>query len=103
MSRVLEHPNCDVGTALLIFWLAGPVFVFRRAAKGKLTERQEKERYQFLKNIQDRIESKGFRSSIIAVDPTDILGTGAIVARQYISETMFLISPGEPVARRSLK
>ena len=97
LSSVLNHPKCDAGTALLIFWLAQPVYYFRGAAKGKLTE-SERETYEWLKHIESRFTNNQFSASDIAIDPrTEGLTMGTDYHREYVDERMFIPTCGTPV------
>ena len=101
LECVIDHPKCDAGTALLIFWLAGPVDCFRRAAKGKLQD-SEVETYEWLKRIESRFVSNEFAQSEIAVNPREErLTMGTDLHREYINERMFVPTPGTELERLS--
>src|SRR5438132_13820677 len=66
--RVIRHPRCDAGTALLLFWLGAPSYEYsERAAIDPLPDHAEN--LAFLREIQEKYVRGEFPTSKILVDP----------------------------------
>ena len=68
MLRVVERDDCDLGTALTVFWLADPTPLFDGEGQATGTESDDT-RYRLLRYIHDRILGSGYSRKQIRVDP----------------------------------
>ena len=100
LAAVIEHPQCDAGTAMMIFWLGQPTHYYRRHRDGKLAE-HEKPAFDFLRHIESRLLSDDFAHSAIACDPFDIMGQpmtrGTDREREVLNARLFKRIDGEAV------
>jgi Domain of unknown function (DUF4274) len=74
MRWVVNHPKCDLGTAIMIYWNASPLFYFKKysnrsdLAKGKpdyMSEVDHFQNYDLIKLIEEKINKGEFRSQKI--------------------------------------
>jgi len=100
LAAVIEHPECDAGTAMMIFWLGQPAYYYRRNKAGKLTE-NEQSTFEFLRRIEGRLLSSDFASTRIACDPFDIMGqpmtTGSDRDRELLDSRLLSALDGNVV------
>jgi len=76
LTRVLKHPNCDRGTALMIYWRADPVFDLEYGTRERL-EAEEGERvnvYDLTRYIEKRLADDSFATARIPYDPQNDRG-----------------------------
>ena len=73
LRAVLDHPLCDVGTALMIYWLAQPDLRLGWEADGEALE-YDPEGLAFIKQVQERLINQDFANSMIRFDPRCFLG-----------------------------
>jgi Domain of unknown function (DUF4274) len=59
---IVEQPECDRATALLIFWLASPTFFVEHRDRAKLT-RDERELFDLVVAVRTRFMRSGYRRS----------------------------------------
>ena len=71
MKWVVNHPKCDLGTAILIYWDASPLFYFKKytnrsdLAQGKpdyMSEDDYFQNYDLIKLIEEKIDKGEFKS-----------------------------------------
>ena len=67
---VLEHPNCDAGTALQIYWMNQPVDIKESVLQGEIPSWQ-KDSYELNNKIEQLYLSGRFARREIAFDPAD--------------------------------
>ncbi len=100
LAALVEHPECDAGTAMMIFWLGQPTEYYRDNRDGKLAERQQPA-FEFLRHIETRLLSDDFAHSAIACDPFDIMGQpmtrGTDQEREVLDARLFNKLDGEVV------
>lgn len=72
-KTLIDHPDCDKATALLIFWYAAPAYYLRNP-KEKL-DKQELEHFAFLQKIAAKYVNGGFKTKKIKFDPQNDAGT----------------------------
>lgn len=65
--RLLDHPLCDQGTALLIFWRCSPVHFYGDEPAGGWG--WDRDCYDFVREIAARCEAKAFPSAVVRFDP----------------------------------
>lgn len=100
LAAVIKHPECDAGTAMMIFWLGQPTYYYRRHRDGKLAE-HEHPTLEFLRHIETRLMSDDFAHSAIACDPFNIMGhprtRGTAREREVLNPRLFIKLDGEAV------
>ena len=100
LAAVVDHPDCDAGTALMIFWLGQPAHYFRAHKRNKLTE-SETPVFAWLDSIARRLVSGDFSCCNIACDPFDIMGqpfaTGSDRERELIDARLYDKLQGESI------
>ena len=74
MWRVVEHPACDLGTAIRVFWLASPFGLWD-------SDEPKDPRLDYLATLLDRISRCDFATRLIRVDP---LSEGYIPNRVWV-------------------
>lgn len=74
MHDVARHLKCDLGTALMIYWVAEPTYWFVKYATRKEVPRKERPGFDFLLEIEDRVASGFYKSHRIKFDPGDLDG-----------------------------
>ena len=73
LRAFIEHPACDQGTALLVFWHGAPGYHYRYEARSVVPP-GERETYDLLKRIEEKYLTGGFRYQRIRVDPRALNG-----------------------------
>jgi len=73
LNRVVAHPKCDRGTALMIYWRADPAFYLkygtREAVKTKLWP-SALEEWDMMRHIEERLaDTNSFATARIPYDP----------------------------------
>jgi hypothetical protein len=96
--RVLDHPLCDAGTALLVLWRNSPVHHFGDEPPGGW----ERDRYDLVREIATKYTAGEYPSAVVRFDPAAFKNTN-FLARHTPDELARLPgillkpSPGEPV------
>jgi len=102
LRRVIRHPRCDLGTALMIFWRLGPGWNFQYS-RPELVPGYERNEYALLVEIQAKVVAAEFPAGEIAIDPRWLDGEDRTqdykkeggVAR--VAPELFVPSPGRVV------
>ena len=68
LIAVLEHPLCDRGTALMIYWLGEPTYFADFASDDDVPD-VNRPLKQFLNRVENQLMSEQFKSNIIFFDP----------------------------------
>ena len=77
LTKVLAHPLCDRGTALMIYWRTNPRFFIRYVTRERVRDElwaSALEDFDMLRSIERRFQSGGFATSNIVFDPTNDRG-----------------------------
>jgi Domain of unknown function (DUF4274) len=74
LLRVLEHPACDLATALMAFWRGGPNLYLPFKDDGVEGMRDEDDSYGYLKAVHARLLRRRDWRHGLAYDPTDDWG-----------------------------
>ena len=69
MRRVIQHPLCDRGTALLIYWRGSPGFFARFASRTETTNPDQAEHFDLLLEIEQKVIAGHFPSRRFHYDP----------------------------------
>ena len=67
-KSVLAHPNCDAGTALMIYWLASPGYAY-----SVEPDDWQRPNQRDLKKIENAYLGEKYKTQKIAFDPTPFL------------------------------
>jgi|GEM_PF-2075916 len=83
LDALLEHPLCDRGTALMIYWLADPVY-FSQYDRAEDISGSGRDVFRFLKRVESALLAQQFSTNAIAFDPFEAMGFNAIQKKQVI-------------------
>jgi hypothetical protein len=96
---VIEHPLCDRGTALLVFWRNSPVRVY----SDELCENEsDRERSELVREIAARCAANQWPFSRVRFDPTAFKGFSFLDSYEpdelaRVPAHMLIPTPGAPV------
>lgn len=105
LQWIIRQPNCDRGTALLIYWHAGPRWMAQYASRDEAPSYQH-EGYDLIMEIEAAYLAGRYTNTQISFDPRDDLGydwTAEYADQPYrrpIPQQMYFASPGRKVARQ---
>ncbi len=74
MSDVVRHPLCDLGTALLIYWHAGPSYFLQYADRSEVRD-HEIEQLTLIEEIEQRVNDQQYKTATQPFDPRKDQGT----------------------------
>jgi hypothetical protein len=106
LESVINHPLCDQGTALLVFWVGEP-WCFYAPADRPAAEHGSRPTYNLLKLIEQKYLANEFKKQTIKVDPSKIDGLNYLKIQadwqregyKWIPLGMTWPSSGQTVAR----
>lgn len=76
LQWIINQPQCDKGTALLIYWHAAPKWFCQFGSRDEvIAANQDVKLYDFIKEIEAKFGSNFYKSQIIRFDPKDDDGT----------------------------
>jgi len=75
LDAVLAHPMCDRGTALMIYWLAEPVYYVDFASIEEVPD-VNREGYRFVMRVRDLLTQDVFQENRIPFDPQSVMSIG---------------------------
>lgn len=75
LDAVLTHPLCDRGTALMIYWLAEPVY-FADFSCIEDVPNVNREGYRFVNHAKNLLTQNCFESNEISFDPSSVMSLG---------------------------
>lgn len=98
--RVLDHPLCDQGAALLIFWRNSPVYMYGEAPAGGWEWCQEN--YDLVREIAERYVAGGYPFAMVRFDPAAFKNFSFLDGHKpellaRVPADMLRPSPGQPV------
>ncbi len=103
MLKVIRNPNCDLGTAILVYWYGGAGFYCQYADRTEVPE-YELAYYDLLREIEARVSTGFYQHQSIRFDPRSDDGddwtqsyADVIEARREIPAQMYGPTPGEPL------
>jgi hypothetical protein len=105
MSEIIRSPICDKGTALLIYWYAGPVWLYQTYAnEDEIKGSYERERYRLVKEIEEKYTSGFYKSETINFDPSRDWPESyrGETLKQEIPEVMLKPSSGKKLSATAL-
>ena len=94
---LLDHPLCDQGTALLIFWRNSPEYFYGDEPVGGW----EREPYDLVRQIERRYSAGGYPFAVVKFDPDAFKGFGFLTKCSRLDKVpaaMCRPSAGEPAA-----
>jgi len=74
MRRVIGHPLCDRGTALLVYWRGAPGFYAQFADRSETRNPDQSNHYGLLREIEHRIIAGHFCTHRFHYDPENDRG-----------------------------
>jgi len=87
LKWVIKHPECELATALTVFWLGKPLYF-----KDKTVEEVEAynlDNFKLLKQIEKRVQKKKYKIGSLTFDINDYLDSAGLdTARQSFAEVM---------------
>jgi hypothetical protein len=75
MVRVIRQPKCDLGTALLVFWLSDPRFYFEALSSGDLESAKWVDTKHLMREIIAKVRRGCYKTAGISFDPHKFAGT----------------------------
>jgi len=75
LRRVIRHPLCDRGTALLIYWRGGPGWYAQYSDRAETRNADEADGYDLSQEIERLIIQARFATYRFQYDPTNDRGT----------------------------
>ena len=97
LAAVIDHPECDAGTAQMIYWLGQPAEHYRMETRGNLTP-DVTTVVDLLRRIESKLQNNSFSDKRIACDPSNIMGQpmtmGSERDRAVVPEFMFRKTDG---------
>ena len=69
-----NHPLCDRGLALRLYWGFQPDHYYRQKDKGKALGKEERARFTVMKEIEADLLAGRYPRELIAFDPKDVVG-----------------------------
>ncbi len=68
LLELVQHPRCDLGTALLIYWTRSPHYYLQYTEREQLPE-YERPGWDVLRAIEERVQAAGYPPPQIPFDP----------------------------------
>lgn len=75
MWRAIRHPKCDLGTALMIFWLCDPEFSYELLQRGEKIEKYMVGGIKLMRSVQARVCRGQFKRAQISFNPRPFMMT----------------------------
>lgn len=73
LHLIVEHPNCALGTALLLYWRGEPLY-FRQYATRDEVPGYHYDTYDFLAELEQMVQTNKFQHRGIVYDPRNDCG-----------------------------
>lgn len=100
LRRIIRHPKCDLGTALLIFWRAEPQCHYEEMYNGSRDFIEfNGAAYYLLREILAKVQRKHYKRSEMPYDPRNDMGhdnTDQDPPLDKIGFPMFMCDPVHP-------
>jgi hypothetical protein len=96
LRRVIRHPLCDRGTAILIYWRGAPGWYARYADRSETRNPDQADHFDLLREIEQKIIGGHFRTRRFHYDPKSDRGHdmttryGSAVQNRQIPPEMFV-------------
>ena len=87
MAKVIAHPLCDLGTALLIYWRGSPRWYLQYNDRSEVKE-HELDTFDFLMETEKRVQSNSFRTRGQQFNPRNDQGRDCTIAYEEILEDL---------------
>jgi hypothetical protein len=101
LRKVVQHPLCDRGTLLLVYWRLSPGWFY--AAGMEITSSAQQEQHALLKDVEQRFLMDEHASAVIFFDPRRFRGGDLIAGNEqygglaHVAPKMFEPTSGVPV------
>ena len=101
LRKIINHPLCDKGTALMIYCMGRPGYYYRQLEKRKSLRPSQQEVFELLQEIEEKYQANEFTFSSIKFDPHDAVGqdllkeSSANPGNRLVPEIMSNPTPGE--------
>jgi hypothetical protein len=69
MWRVIGHAKCDLGTALMVFWLCEPEFFHELLARGEKLEKYMIGGFKLMRSVMARVRRGQYRRAQFSFNP----------------------------------
>ncbi len=103
LRKVICHPLCDRGTALMVYCMGRPGFYYRKLEKKKQLRPGQQEAFALLQEIEKKYQAGEFNCSSIKFDPHNARGQdllkedNANVGNRMVPDLMKIPTEGEEV------
>lgn len=74
LRKIINHPLCDKGTALMVYCMGRPGYYYRQLERKKFLKPDQQEAFTLLKEIEEKYTSNVFAGSTIKFDPHNARG-----------------------------
>ena len=74
LEKLIRHPLCDKGTALMIYFLGKPEWYYSHLSQGRRLIGDQPTVFEFLKAIERMVEGEKFRVGQVRFDPRKVRG-----------------------------
>ena len=96
LLEVVQHPHCDKGTALMIYWTNAPHYYLRYASRDEV-QPYEQDGWDLLHAIEERIRAEAFAHRDIWFDPHNDKQTRSIRGFDWTEDGTLTASPTKRV------
>ena len=83
LRKVVRHPLCDLGTALLVYWRGSPGYYLQYASRQE-AEPYERPVYGLVREIERRVKRGAFKTANFRYDPRKDLGSDMTPSRAEV-------------------
>ena len=107
LKWIISQPNCDKGTALLIYWYSAPRFDAQYASREEV-DKYELDKYDFTKEIENKYVSGFYQKENFSFDPHNDEGHDWTTEysnyplKQPIPEIMYQATKGKKLTKMRL-
>ncbi|MFT3883622.1 MAG: DUF4274 domain-containing protein [Gemmatales bacterium] len=88
LLEIVQHPSCDAGTALWLYWDNDPYYYTRFRSVDDSDDDEERTMLTLSRTIEDRFKRSDFATSMIPFDPQHWLGKKSSGAVHQIPQIM---------------
>jgi len=92
LRAIVEHPACDLGTALLVYWTAAPHYYLQYASREEV-EAFEVPGWDLLATIEARVAGGHYTSQQVRFDPRNDKQTRSIRGKDWTVDDRLVRTP----------
>ncbi len=85
LRKVIRHPLCDLGTALLVYWRGSPGYYLQYASRAE-AELDERPVYGLLREIERRVKKSAYRTARFRFDPRNDMGSDMTPSKRDVKK-----------------